>query len=122
MKIHLDNKTINGTLYLTQENKIAIYIGKQKGHGKFSFRFRLLGEHLLAQEWIRIFNPSLISISDEIMKESRILSDMGIENSFGDWFVRANGLTTDSNIVFPHAIKCVLPNKNQIYIPKDSNQ
>lgn len=116
MKIHLDNKTIIGTLFLTREDKIAIYMGKQKGKGKFSFRFRFLSEHLLTQEWIRIFNPSLISISDEIMKESQILSIIGIEHSFGDWYVRANGLTTDSNIVFPHAIKCILPDKNQIYI------
>lgn len=116
MKIHLDNKTIKGTLFLTRDNKIAIYMGKQKGKGKFTFRFRLLSEHLLMQEWIRIFSPSLISDSDEILKESVILSDMGIEHSFGDWYVRANGLTTDSTVIFPHAIRGILPDNNQIYI------
>lgn len=121
MKIHLDNNTIKGTLFLTQENKIAIYLGKKKGNGKFSFRFRLLGEHLLMQEWIRIFKPTLFDISDEILKESQILKIMGIEHSAGDWYVRTNGLVTDSNVVFQRSITSVLPDDNQIYITKIQN-
>ena len=119
--VHLDKETKIGTLFFTESKRLAIYLGKVKQNGKFSFRFRLLGEHIAIQQYVDIFKPKphLFSVNDTIYHGSTVLKVMNIEYAFGDWYVRANGLTTDSNVVFPHAIMNILPPDNQIYIQEN---
>ena len=120
--VHLDKETKEGTLFFTEGERLAIYLGKvMHGNGKFSFRFRLLVEHIAMQQYMEIFKPDprLLSVKESILRGSTILRDFNIEHAFGDWYVRANGLTTDSNVLFPHAIRDILPPDRQIYIQKN---
>lgn len=97
MAIHLNGSTPVGTIFLTRDNRQAVYLGKTDGRGKTNFRFRLLEEHNAMREFllersVKTTDSRLeIKLSDEIIRKSFILDLMGIKDSRGDWYVRSNG-------------------------------